>query len=48
MSELKYIPFEEESEGIKDRVTNYWTERAESFFEQRQHELNSSKAGKWL
>lgn len=48
MSELKYIPFEEESEGIKDRVTGYWTERAESFFEQRQHELSSPKAGKWL
>ncbi|WP_029319902.1 class I SAM-dependent methyltransferase [Butyrivibrio sp. AE3004] len=48
MSEIKYIPFEEESDDIKDRVTGYWTERAESFFEQRQHELKSPKAGKWL
>lgn len=47
MSEIKYIPFEEESTEIKARVTGYWTERAESFFEQREHELHSSKAGKW-
>ncbi|MCR5404057.1 MAG: class I SAM-dependent methyltransferase [Butyrivibrio sp.] len=47
MSEIKYIPFEEESEEIKTRVTRYWTERAESFFDQRQHELHSRKAQKW-
>ena len=44
MGELKYIPFEEESENIKSRVADYWTERADSFFIQRQHELNSAKA----
>lgn len=48
MSEIKYIPFEEESENIKERVTGYWTQRADSFFEQRQHELSSPKAMKWL
>lgn len=48
MGELKYIPFEEESENIKSRVTDYWTERADSFFVQRQHELNSVKADRWL
>ena len=47
MGELKYIPFEEESENIKSRVTDYWTERADSFFVQRQHELNSAKADRW-
>ena len=48
MGELKYIPFEEESENIKSRVADYWTERADSFFVQRQHELNSAKADRWL
>ena len=47
MGELKDIPFEEESEGIKKIVTDYWTERAKSFFEQKQRELNSAKAGRW-
>ena len=44
MSEITYIPFEEESEEIKKRVTDYWSERADSFLEQRQHELASPKA----
>ncbi|SDB58552.1 class I SAM-dependent methyltransferase [Butyrivibrio sp. INlla16] len=48
MSEIKYIPFEEENENIKTAVTGYWTKRAGSFFTQRQHELTSPKAGKWL
>ena len=48
MSKLKHIKFKEESEDIKPRVTNYWTDRADSFFIQRQHELNSLKAYKRL
>ena len=48
MSELKYIPFEKEDENIKTEVAGYWTERAGTFFVQRQHELESEKAGKWL
>lgn len=48
MSELKYIPFEEEAEDIKTRVTDYWTERADSFLMQRQRELGSTKAAQWL
>ncbi len=48
MGEIKYIPFEEESENIKDRVTGYWTERAGGLFDQRRDELESSKAVKWL
>jgi ubiquinone/menaquinone biosynthesis C-methylase UbiE len=48
MSELKYIPFEEEAEDIKIKVTDYWTERADSFLVQRQRELESSKAAQWL
>jgi ubiquinone/menaquinone biosynthesis C-methylase UbiE len=48
MSELKHIKFNEESEDIKPRVTKYWTDRAESFFAKRQHELDSPKSFKWL
>lgn len=48
MSELIYIPFEEEKENIKTVVTGYWTKRAEGFLAQRRHELNSPKASKWL
>ena len=48
MSKLTYIPFEEESEEIKGRVEGYWTKRAESFFVQKQKELESEKAQKWL
>lgn len=48
MSKLKHIKFKEESEEIKPRVTKYWADRADSFFVQRQHELDSPKAYKWL
>lgn len=48
MSELKYIPFEEESPEIKTKVEDYWTERADSFFDQKKHELESKKAKRWL
>ena len=48
MSKLKHIKFKEESEEIKPRVTRYWTDRADSFFVQKQNELDSPKAHKWL
>ena len=48
MSEPEHKTFKDESEDIKPRVTRYWTDRAESFFLQRQHELDSPKAYKWL
>jgi ubiquinone/menaquinone biosynthesis C-methylase UbiE len=48
MGEIKYIPFEEESLDIKERVEEYWTERADSFFAQKKHELESEKSGKWI
>ena len=48
MSKLEHIKFKEESEDIKPRVTLYWTNRADSFFLQKQHELDSPKAYKWL
>ena len=48
MSKLKHVKFKEESEEIKPRVTRYWANRADSFFVQRQHELDSPKAYKWL
>ena len=48
MSKLKHIRFKEESEDIKSRATNYWTKRADGFFIERQNELDSPKADKWL
>ena len=48
MTKLKHIRFKEESEDIKPRVNKYWTNRADSFFMLRQHELDSPKANKWL
>ena len=48
MSELNHMRFKEESEDIKPRVTRYWTNRADSFFIQRQHELDSPKSYKWI
>ena len=47
MGELRRIPFEEEAEDIKEKVTGYWSKRADSFLVQRQHELSSPKAAKW-
>ncbi len=48
MSEIKNIAFEEQSEAIKDKVTGYWTKRAESFYELRHDEIESNKADRWL
>lgn len=47
MGELKYIPFEEESKEIKPLVTEYWTQRADSFFVQKQNEFESDQSLKW-
>ncbi len=47
MGELHYIAFEDEADDIKDKVENYWTKRAESFFELRRDELESTKASRW-
>ena len=48
MGELRDIPFEEESEEIKKVVTDYWTERAKSFFVQKQRELNKAEKTAFL
>ena len=47
MGELKYIAFEDEAEHIKERVENYWTKRADGFFELRHDEIESIKAERW-
>lgn len=47
MSELRYIPFEDENKDIKSKVTSYWTKRAGSFSEIRHDELHSYKAKLW-
>ena len=48
MGELIHIAFEDEAENIKDKVENYWTKRAESFFELRHDEIESYKSSRWL
>lgn len=48
MSRTKHGKIEDEPDDIKPRVTKYWTNRADSFFVQRKHELDSPKANKWL
>lgn len=48
MGKLIDIPFEQESQDIKNRVANYWSKRAQGFFEMRQDELKSNKADRWL
>ena len=47
MSRLETIPFSKESADIKNRVTEYWTKRAPSFYEIRHKEAHSYKAGLW-
>lgn len=42
----KDVSFKEKD--IKPRVSRYWTNRADSFFMLRQHELDSPKSNKWL
>ncbi len=48
MGELKSIAFEEQAENLKDKVQGYWSKRAESFAELREHEIKSQKADRWL
>ena len=47
MGELKHIAFEDEADNIKDKVENYWTKRADSFFDLRHDEIESNKAKRW-
>ncbi len=35
-------------EAIKERITNYWSRRADAFFAQRIRELHSAKKDRWL
>lgn len=48
MSKLEYIPFEDQPENVKEKVNSYWTKRADSFYTQRIHEIQSAKAKLWL
>lgn len=47
MGELHHIAFEEEAENIKEKVENYWTKRADGFFDLRHDEIESTKAKRW-
>lgn len=48
MGKLHYIAFEDEADNIKEKVENYWTKRADSFFELRHDEIESTKAKRWV
>ena len=48
MSDIKAIPFEEESAEIKDRVESYWAKRAEAFSALKHEEAHSGKASLWI
>lgn len=37
-----------EKDDRKERISNYWTKRSDSFLEQRRAELHSSMADKWM
>ena len=47
MGILKFIPIEEESSDIKEKVLGYWTRRSGSFSASKSEEAGSSKAGLW-
>ncbi|WP_026511158.1 class I SAM-dependent methyltransferase [Butyrivibrio sp. LC3010] len=47
MSEIKNIPFEDESADIKETVVGYWSKRAESFAIHKHAEIHSEKVNLW-
>ncbi len=47
MSEIKEIRIEDEREDIKNKVEEYWSERADSFFMQKKHEILHPKYERW-
>jgi tRNA (cmo5U34)-methyltransferase len=47
VGELHFVAFEDERKDIKEQVKEYWTERADGFFELRHDEIESSKADRW-
>ena len=48
MSEHRKLDFDHQPSEIKGKIQNYWTKRAESFFELRHEEIESNKAARWL
>ena len=48
MGMITAVPFDAESEQIKDYTQNYWNKRAESFCDIRHEELHSDQSGYWL
>ena len=48
MGELHYIAFDEEADDIKEKVENYWTKRADGFFNLRHDEIESNKSARWI
>lgn len=47
MGKIKPIPFENESEEIKDRVKAYWAKRSDAFVALKTTELASNKYERW-
>ena len=45
---VTYGSFSQRQDERKERITNYWTKRSDTFMEQRRAELHSEMAEKWL
>ena len=45
---VTYGSFSQRRDERKEKITNYWTKRSDSFMEQRRAELHSEMAEKWL
>lgn len=45
---IAYGKFSSRKDERKEKITNYWTKRSDSFMEQRRAELHSDMADKWM
>lgn len=45
---IAYGSFSQGKDERKEKITNYWTKRSDSFMEQRRAELHSDMADKWM
>ena len=45
---IAYGSFSRRKDERKEKITNYWAKRSDSFMEQRRAELHSDMADKWL
>ncbi len=45
---ITYGQISYEDDDRKERITNYWTKRSDSFLKQRRDELHSPLASRWM